>query len=122
MRLKSDLELISAIPFVAGLNESLNIIKSPSIVVDKTIVSLVKLTSHIIDYGEYKLGMIPEKDFSDIYPMGFSSFDNLEGILNLFRYRQGFDKIEAGPAWDITNINILTNRRLMTHDPIDNFI
>jgi hypothetical protein len=62
MRLKSDLELISAIPFVAGLNESLNIIKSPSIVVDKTIVSLVKLTSHIIDYGEYKLGMIPEKD------------------------------------------------------------
>jgi len=62
MRMKSDLELTSAIPFISGLNESLNIIKSPSIVVDKTIVNLIKLSTHLKDYGEYKLGLIPEKD------------------------------------------------------------
>jgi LysM repeat protein len=62
MRLKSDLELASAIPFVAGLNESLNIIKSPSIVIDKTMVNVVKIASHIWTYGKYKLGMADEKD------------------------------------------------------------
>ena len=62
MRMKSDLELTSALPFIAGLNETLNVIKSPSIVVDRTITNLIKLTSHVIDYGEYKLGIIPEKE------------------------------------------------------------
>lgn len=81
MRLKSDLELASAIPFIAGLNESLNIIKSPSIVIDKTVVNLIKLTSHIIEYGEYKLGLVPEKDV--ILSRDYYGFD--KGQLKILR-------------------------------------
>ena len=61
-RLKSDMELNSALPFFQGFEEIMGIYKSPSIAVSKTGMDVIKTTSHLLDYIEYKLGIIPEKD------------------------------------------------------------
>ena len=64
MRIKSDLELFSAFPFVQGLDEALGIYKNPSIAISKTGLQFWKTIKDIGDYSAYKLGLgdLEEKD------------------------------------------------------------
>jgi hypothetical protein len=61
-RLKSDLELNSALAFYQGFEEAMSIYKTPSIVISKTGMDVVRTLNHLQEFVQYKLGIVPEKD------------------------------------------------------------
>lgn len=102
-RLKSDLELTSAVPIFAGLEEIMGIYKNPSIMISKTGMDIIKTVSHLKDYVGYKLGIVDKEDV--VLKKDYYAFD--KGDLKIMK--------------DLGKLTGLTGATLAPGEMLDNF-